>query len=83
MLIGAAQTSSQQGRTGQSSNLQFGGRAQPSDAHRGQNSIPLPLLSFVIFVLPLPGALPPTDDVSPENGIRCGAAFVCWATVGS
>jgi len=53
---------------------------QPSSAHRGQNSIPLPLLSFATFV-PLAGAPLPTGDASPENGLRCGVAFVCWATV--
>lgn len=52
---------------------------QPSNSHRGQNSIPLPLLSFATFV-PLAGAPLPAGDVSPENGLRCGVAFVGWAT---
>jgi len=55
-----------------------GGAAQPSGAQRGQNSIPLPLLSFATFALPPAGAPPPPDDVSAENGLRCDAAFVCW-----
>lgn len=53
-------------------------------AYRGQNSIPLPLLSFATFVLPLlPGAALPTDEASPENGLRRGAAFACWDTAES
>jgi hypothetical protein len=53
--------------------------AQSCSAHRGQNSIPLPLLSFATFV-PLAAAPLPTGDVSPENGLRCGVVFVGWAT---
>jgi hypothetical protein len=48
-------------------------------AHRGQNSIPLPLLSFATFVPPFPGA-PLPGEVSPANGLRCDPVLACWAT---
>lgn len=84
MLLDTAQTLLQQTRAMERQpdwRIQCGTR--PGGAHRGQKSIPLPLLSFVVFVPLLPGAPPPPDGASPENGLRCGAALVCCATAGS
>lgn len=63
---------------GETAKLAYLVRDTTGRAHRGQKSIPLPLVSFVVvFVPPPPGTPPPPADASPENGLRCGAAFAC------